>query len=334
MERKWKRIFVVGDVHWSQNSSIVRGMGKRYSVRLENLIESVNWAEASAEALGADAVVYLGDFFDRPELNSMEITALREIRWAPLPHRVIVGNHDASDASLEFNSANALSAAGFDIVSEPRCEDGILYLPYITESERKPLAEYARERPEMAFSHNDIRGIRYGAFESKTGFSVGEIAELGALFVNGHLHNHSEFAENAINLGNITGQNFSEDAKAYPHLAMLIERGPNGVSHRYFENPHALNFYKLEYPGDFPLEMKPNAVVSAKARREDAEPLMEALSRPEVLCYRVSWAVGANESSAEATLDMADHIAMFREYALGQLGGDPIAESELSEVLR
>lgn len=328
------KVFVVGDVHWSQNSSVVRGMGRKYSVRLENLIESVSWAEEEAVRSGAGEMVYLGDFFDRPELNSMEITALREVRWNRLPHKVLVGNHDASVASLEYNSANVLSGIGFDVIDKPvsyRDGGGVMYLPYIPEADRKPLGDYIYEGTRVIFSHNDIKGIRFGPCVSPVGFPIGDIEALGVLFVNGHLHNHCEVSKNVVDLGNLTGQNFSEDARAYPHVAMLLDL--DTLEYEYRENPHALNFYKLEYPKDFPIGLKPNAVVSVKARRKDAEALKGILSGPNVAFSRVTWEAEAGQRE-HATLERADHLAMFREYALGQLGNDPIAEGELSEVLK
>ena len=328
------KVFVVGDVHWSQNSSVVRGMGRKYSVRLENLIESVSWAEEEAVRSGAGKMVYLGDFFDRPELNSMEITALREVRWNRLPHKVLVGNHDASVASLEYNSANVLSGIGFDVIDKPvsyRDGGGVMYLPYIPEADRKPLRDYMYEGTRVIFSHNDIKGIRYGPCVSPVGFPLEDIKALGVLFVNGHLHNHCEVSKGVVDLGNLTGQNFSEDARAYPHVAMLLDL--DDLTYEYRENPHALNFYKLEYPKDFPIDLKPNAVVSIKARRKDAEALKGMLSGPDVAFSRVTWEAEA-EQKGHATLERADHLAMFREYALGQLGNGPIAEGELSEVLK
>ena len=87
------KILVVGDVHWSQYSSILRKRGEKYSYRLENLIQSVNWAEQLAYETNCELIVYLGDFFDRAEINSEEISALKEIVWASKPHYFLVGNH-------------------------------------------------------------------------------------------------------------------------------------------------------------------------------------------------------------------------------------------------
>ena len=88
------KILVCGDVHWSQYSSIVRGRGEKYSKRLENLIKSVNWVEQLAWSCGCEAVINLGDFFDSTQLSAEEVSALKEVQWAPIAHVFITGNHE------------------------------------------------------------------------------------------------------------------------------------------------------------------------------------------------------------------------------------------------
>ena len=98
------KIGIVGDIHWSKYSSILRSRGKKYSKRLENCIESINWAEDTTR--DCDMVVYLGDFFDNESLKSEEITALSEIKWNKLPHKFLVGNHELGLNDLSFSSAH------------------------------------------------------------------------------------------------------------------------------------------------------------------------------------------------------------------------------------
>ena len=102
------KLLIYTDVHWSTYSSIVRGRGRKYSARLENLIKSVNWAEGVAEERGCDAIFCLGDFFDKPTLNAEEISALNEIEWAKLPHTFLVGNHEIEDGNARYSSVEVL----------------------------------------------------------------------------------------------------------------------------------------------------------------------------------------------------------------------------------
>ena len=43
------KYLIYSDVHISQGSSIVKQEGIKYSVRLEHIIDSINWAEELAE---------------------------------------------------------------------------------------------------------------------------------------------------------------------------------------------------------------------------------------------------------------------------------------------
>ena len=83
------KYLIYTDVHWSTYSSIIRSRGDIYSKRIENLIESVNWAEKLATTNGCDEIICLGDFFDKPDLNSEELTSLTELTWANIHHTFI-----------------------------------------------------------------------------------------------------------------------------------------------------------------------------------------------------------------------------------------------------
>ena len=39
------KLLIYSDPHFCEFSSIIRSQGKKFSVRLENLIKSVNWVE-------------------------------------------------------------------------------------------------------------------------------------------------------------------------------------------------------------------------------------------------------------------------------------------------
>ena len=106
-----------------------------------------------------------------------------------LPKVFLVGNHEMGSSDLSLNSTNALSQVG-EIVTEVSSDGGfgyrLVYLPYVLEQDRKSLDEYFKDLYEgmwetcevkktIILSHNDIKGIRYGQFESKTGFDIADI---------------------------------------------------------------------------------------------------------------------------------------------------------------
>ena len=102
------KILIYSDVHVSQDSSIVKSFGEKFSTRLEYIIKSLNWAEQLATDINCDLIFNLGDMFDKPVINAMEATAIQEVKWSDIPHYILVGNHDSNVASLEYSSTSIL----------------------------------------------------------------------------------------------------------------------------------------------------------------------------------------------------------------------------------
>lgn len=341
------RFLIYSDVHFCETSSIVRSNGEKYSTRLENLIRSINWAEEQAIVNSCDEIICLGDFFNKPDLNSREITALQEIKWANYKHTFLVGNHDASDRSLAYNSVNALQNNGFDIVYEPilrHCgKFNVLFLPYISESDRQPLNFYSEllKEPLYVMSHNDIKGLQYGSFLSTEGFEINDIEDNCKLFLNGHLHNGDMFCKNGINIGNLTGQNFSEDASKYDHCVAILDTSNNTLA--FIENPYALNFYKLDYTqindSNYHFEIKENSVLSIKCRLDQVDYIRSALSCCKSVVEARVTVIPDIISDAELEFRIAnyasvDHKQKFIEFCSKQFEMSDILKQELQEICK
>lgn len=322
----------------------MRGFGTRYTVRLENQITSLDWLERLAEEQNCDGVICAGDFFDKPALTDAELTALRDVKWSKIPHAFLVGNHESSVNGLRFNSAKALEGPGRSIISEPRstiagnCE--ICFLPYVVESDRKSISDYFGKKTgkRVLFSHNDIKGIQMGPIVSQTGFELNDLSANADLVINGHLHNGQKVALNVINLGNLTGQNFSEDASRYSHNVMILDT--DTLRYELIENPHALNFYKFEVKTHADLirlsKLKPNAVLSVSCKKSLLEDVQSAIATSNVIESRVIATQDPAEQATEVDISdlTVDHIAKFVECAKARLGKSKILEEELSEICR
>ena len=352
------KICIYADNHWSQYSSIIRQRGDKYSLRLENQIKSINWVESLAITQLCDMVVHLGDFFDSPNLNSEEITALKEIQWAnDLLHYFIVGNHEIGTRNLEFNSLNILTNnSPFRLIDTPtsinyadvRLE--LVFLPYVFESDRKPLNEElgTRNTPRIIFSHNDIKGMQLGKFQSKEGYEISDIQANCDLFINGHLHNGEKVADKIINCGNLTGQNFGEDAFKYEHVALVLDTDNMRVA--VFENPYAFNFYKLDFYTNNHLDdmnathIKSNAVCSIRCAEKDLHYLKARFGNEKddlipkncnVIASRfIVVPESLDKEIVEEQLSDVDHLKLFREYILETLGDNDLVVSELAEVCK
>ncbi len=357
------KVLIVGDVHYSQFSSIVRRRGEYYSKRLENLLWSINWAEKEAINQGAQQIIYLGDFFDRADLNAEELTAFRDIIWAKdILHTFIVGNHETASRTLEYSSAHLITSLGsnFEVIDKPTRKTGFgyefIYLPYIFESERKPLDEYIEElraqqgfmvstrelKQLYIFSHNDIKGVQYGMFESKNGFDKDEILGTGCrYFINGHIHNQGWVTQNRIlNLGNLTGQNFNEDGFVYPHSVLLLDTRDESI--HLIENPYALKFVKQTIQSRVDLEnlkIPTHAVFSVKCVEELVPELREILDADEnVEEYKIISTADQEESEEVEdhiqVFNSVDHLQQFQSYIIEQLGKTDLVLKELQEVVK
>ena len=338
------KILVVGDVHWSQYSSILRKRGRKYSYRLENLIQSVNWAEELADETYCDMIVYLGDFFDRSELNSEELSALREITWSSLPHYFLVGNHEAGRGDLSYNSVSVFELANFCIVQsvkELRLNDfnRVVFIPYILEQNRKPLSELITPAPQktIVFSHNDIKGYQMGNFISQEGFDIVDIDKSCDLYLNGHLHNGGRITEKIINVCNLTGQNFSEDAYKYSHTAIVLDTKESTCA--VYENPYALNFYKLDFTDDKDCsntleKLKENCVVTVRCNEHDVSAVRTLFeSNPKIVESRFVIQLDKVDNIEKKQEELhIDYLNQFAEYMTNCLGSSELLDYELQKV--
>ena len=336
------KILLFTDLHMCPQSSIINKWGTKYPKRLENCIQTVNWLEQKAVELGCDYIISLGDFFDKPDLSSETITACNDINWSNIMHYHLVGNHDASNSSLYFNSVNCLSASNHVIISEPCIlpYSDICLLPYVTECDRKPIKDYFHEwQPRIILSHNDISGVQMGPVISKTGFSIEEIEASCDLFINGHLHNGQAITPKIINLGNTTGKDFGENAFNHSHCVAILDT--SNMSIEYIENPYAYNFYKIQIDSDADLaifnELKNNAVVSVKCSQSLVENVRQKIENtPNIIESRVIL-IRQYEETEEGTSELnltVDHLTRFIECCKANIENSTLLEEELSEICK
>ena len=348
------RYMIYADPHWSVYSSILRSRGNKYSTRLENLIQTIQWVEDTAINQSCDYIICLGDFFDKSELNAEEISALQEIKWTDIQHLFIAGNHEMGRSNLEFTSSHLFNLCPHcELVNEPqRIMDNntrLVLLPYVLERDRKPLNEYLQEvdtvstmyNKTIVLSHNDIKDMQMGQWKSTEGFTIDEITNNCNLFINGHLHNAMEVTPNIINLGNITGQNFSENAIIYPHQVMILDTDAGCFD--FMCNPYALNFYKLDFSSMSMTDievyfeknpLKTNSVVSLKVDSDCINDVKNYLSRhPNVIESKVIVNFNPEVEYTKETKDLSiDHIDRFKEYIKAEVGTSDKILEELDRI--
>lgn len=346
------KILIYTDVHWSATSSIVRGRGEKYFERLENCIKSVNFAESEATRLKCDSIVCMGDFFDRNNLTDEEITAMNDIKWAHLSHFFLVGNHDSGEGDLRFSTTQCLTKERFAVFSHPDFltvgNTDLLFLPYMGDSQRKTIKEWAtslklRQKGHklVVFSHNDLKGVQYGKYISEHGFDLNDIEDSCDLFLNGHLHNGSyvDASGKILNLGNLTGLNFSEDASVYQHLFAILDTDSLSIS--FYENPYAYNFYKMAIGTESDLShidlLKTGAVLSVSCPESLVEGLRKKLDADtNITEYRIISRPEATVAGTDGTklksLNSIDYLGEFDSFVREKMGDTESVREELKEI--
>ena len=88
------KILLYTDVHFCKSSSIVTGRGKRFSTRLENIIESLNWAENLGKekrvAMANEAGFGIDAIFPQPETGLFSFIQNMSTKKHPESASVIV----------------------------------------------------------------------------------------------------------------------------------------------------------------------------------------------------------------------------------------------------
>ena len=339
------KVLIYSDPHYCEFSSIIRKRGSKYSLRIENIIRSINWLIDLARENTCHDIICAGDFFDSSSLNAAEISALKEIHWLDgQSHVFIPGNHEQGSVGHEYTSSDVFTLLETAVVHRSPSmftigNTEICLLPYIQEIDRQPIKEYFPDRSNkkrVIISHNDIQGIQMGSFISKSGFSIEEIEENCDLFINGHIHNGKKISNKIINIGNLTGQNFSEDAFNYDHVVFLLDTDTLKIE--VYENPYAFNFYKLDCTGrDFSIfsKLKNNSVITVKCLEEDSDTIKSLISSsPNIIESRVLIQVNKDTTTSEIEELKVDHLSQFKDYVLSNIGDSDIIRSELIEVLK
>ena len=343
------KILIFSDIHWSQNTSILRKQGNKYSIRLELLVNTLNWINKIALDYKCSAMICAGDMMDRSDCNDIELTSLKDIIWNGLPCYFLVGNHESSVMDLRYTTLKPLESSTSKIISSPMNiilgDSQIHFIPYVTENMRKHLKDYLlnidNSKHQIISSHNDLKGIRYGKYESKMGFDIKEIESMSDLYLNGHLHNGAWITKKILNLGSSTAHNFSNDSFKFNYGVWVLDTDTLELD--FIENPYSLNFYKIEIDKKEDIDLikgiKNHAVLSIKCNNMFKDEVKQMLdNNPKVLTYKLIVYVenDSSDSSNENKVELGglDYIERFKEFIIDNIGSDAIVMEELEEVCK
>ena len=297
-----------------------------------------------------DLEVCLGDFCDRSDLTDEEISALREIKWNDIKKYFVVGNHESAQHELTFTTMQAIDNSNISIINRPTgvvIKDNTYYfIPYFIDSDRPSFKEMIDDMKiesrgkKIVFSHNDIAGINYAGFISKSGFSKEEIESSCDLFLNGHLHNGQKISNKIYNLGSFSAHNFTNDSFNYKYGAWILDT--DDMSLEFIENPFSLNFYKLNITEESDLKqlskIKNNSVLSIRYSTHLANELESELNKIKEKLIVTPRMMAIRETANAAEIKIQDlrsnHLERLVTFCRQALTNSDILEAELAELCK
>lgn len=357
-------ILIFSDNHFCVSSSIVRDVFGDSSLRLDKELKTIDWIKEQANKYNCKDIYCLGDFFDSYRLDNLEIGALSKINWEDRNVYFLVGNHELGKSNLSYSSAhihllNPNVASVFDIptiLDYTESEVLIYILPYQIDI-KENVQEYFKDAEsslsqkklnykKILFTHNDLKGIQLGKYIAQTGLNVDLLNENFNLTLNGHLHNSSWVRERVLNVGNVIGQNFSEDAFNYTHNCWILNLDTLEVIP--IENPHSFNFYSLDFCNKsvgyiYKIfdELKPNCVLNIKVDEHSLDFVKKKFdpenNKDKIIA--VKYQVVYDKTNFEEDKDYFEdfkinHLEEFKKFVFANIGESELISAELSEVLK
>lgn len=227
------KIGIYSDVHISRTSSILPlylNNDSKYTLRLENCINSMNEMYQTFENKNVDLIINCGDTFNSHTVTSDELAAYLDIKHEVFCKEcIIVGNHDKYNNA--FNSIKlAKMYDNIDVVNDYKVfrlegsDIDIYIMGYFDTVEfneiyNKMLEEYPKvHNKSILFMHGDINGsMLVGGLRIENQISKAKLLDNFDLVINGHIHCnetiYNKDNKKIINIGSLTTHSFADSNK-------------------------------------------------------------------------------------------------------------------------
>ena len=240
------KIGIYADAHFSLNSSIILGQSNSLEGRLNHLIDSFEWMYDLFRTNGVEVIIDLGDLTDSYVIRAEEITAVSTALSfnTSIPEYHILGNHERLDYNGTISSISFVDSIDNQYVITKLTSMSLggrsaTLLPYSNGYDDEYIESL--DSTDYLFTHLDILGADTGGWSLTEGIKPNILANKFGLTVNGHIHNGSWVIPNKVlNLGSISGQNFSSKQISWNPSVMILDTDTN--QYRMYDNPHALIF--------------------------------------------------------------------------------------------
>lgn len=314
------KIIISADIHFCKRESLV---DNRYPF----LQKSIEWVDG----LAADYHFDLGDFFNTSHLTAEDVAVLDAIKFKNMWH-CITGNHeqDGHNSLLKYFRDIHVVYEKPQLKNFGKDVGWVLFIPYTKTP--TPLSELLKKLPQgetcIVCSHCDFVGM-FGT-EEGAGYTLDEINEDARIkaWFNGHYHQRMILSNKIVVVGNLCGQNFTQNFD--PHGVLVYDTADG--TYEFVENPYALMFGKMdtsrpdcrkvrkEVEGD-----KFRRYVLAIQTDSETKPLIKEwadkyLVASRILISDVAGAGLAEEEVVQGDLTTVDHIGLFFKEVAARFG--------------
>jgi len=255
---------VYADPHLTKN---MRALQSEWDI---TATKSMYYMYDKFDELNVEAVVCLGDFFDKPVIAAkhmqLVMPILKHMNERTYPTYLLLGNHEID--SDESNILDFLSMYDNIIpITTPTEIEDMLFLPYGIDP-----TEYSM-KDKIVFTHHDIYGSQLAGGKTKAFFGIDpSIFSEAKLVMNGHVHLKSVITNDIVNAGSLlVSQQGELKPGEYPfyytldthtcHIApyentysliylTISENDISTLSNSEYDKNHLV--LKVEYAGDLP----------------------------------------------------------------------------------
>lgn len=202
------KILAIGDMHIRNN----------HAREVNLMIDCVNDAVKSNQT---DMIAILGDMhdtFSKIHLDALNLIDkfFNEIDKLGVPVKYIIGNHDAINNQCYLDDNHAFNCFknkynNIEIIDRVVEVDSIVFMPYVPVGRfSEALSNTDLSKVKVIFAHQEFKGCKMGAIESKHG----DVWPEGApIVISGHIHERSVLGKNILYVGSPYQTSFGDNSR-------------------------------------------------------------------------------------------------------------------------
>lgn len=198
------------DIHW--------GAKGNSTLHNDDCLDYIEWFARRATAVAADAIVFMGDWFENR--NAINVSTLNKsyeglshLDSLGIPIYFCIGNHDLyhrSNRSI-YSTHHFSSFKNVRLINEITSEENMLFSPYLFKEEYAELAQQIQsKKPRYVFGHFEFRDFVITGSDRRMEHGPAHTQFTGPTYIfSGHYHKR-QARDNVVYIGNTFPTNFGD----------------------------------------------------------------------------------------------------------------------------